>query len=276
MMTSIIRSALLVGSLFVYEAACQRPTSTTTTTIPWTGTSVTSTTITPCTGPATVVVETPFPTPACPSPPPPIRPAPCVLEIGCQASGLNIDYYANPVGGYGSGSLPASYYITQGLSPLGSSLTNVTFFPQDTPPGDPVGWTRETNGGITVNANNFTLVYSGFYRAPSTGIFTLCSSADNENDIFFGRGNAFSCDSGDVSPDATPLVVSRGGNYVNPINCTDVFLVQGQYYPVRNVMGNFGGPSAFDFTIWEPGVPFEDRTNDFTGEVYPLSCRWLF
>ncbi|RYP53636.1 hypothetical protein DL768_001416 [Monosporascus sp. mg162] len=274
-MTSIIRSALFVGSLFVYEAACQRPTSTTTTTIPWTGTSVTSTTITPCTGPATVVIETPFPTPTCPPRPPPIRPAPCVLEIGCEASGFDIDYYQNPVGGYGSGSLPPSYYITQGLSPLDSSRTNVTFFPQDGTEA-PIGLTRETNGGIIVNANNFTLVYSGFYRAPSTGVFTLCSSADNENDIFFGRGNAFSCDTGEASPDVEPLVVSTGGNFVNPINCTDVFLVQGQYYPVRNVMGNFGGPSAFDFTIWEPDVPFEDRTNDFTGGAYPLSCRWLF
>ncbi|KAH8156738.1 hypothetical protein CIB48_g11511 [Xylaria polymorpha] len=274
-MTSHILSGLLVGSLLVYGATCQRPTSTTTITIPWTGTSVTSTTITPCTGPATVVIETPFQTPTCPPAPSPVRPAPCETVPDCQADGLNIDYYPNPVGGYGSGSLPPSYYITEGLSPLDSSLTNITFFPQDEPPDNTAGWTRDTNGGITVNANNFTLVYYGFYLAPSTGLFTICSSSDNENDMFLGRGSAFSCDDGKPSTNAAPLAVSTGGSYVNPINCTDVYLNQGRYYPIRNVMGNYGGPSALNFTVWEPNVPWEDRKHNLTGDVYPLSCGWF-
>ncbi|KAI0862519.1 hypothetical protein F4860DRAFT_512867 [Xylaria cubensis] len=274
-MASIAHSAILVGFLFVGRVICLRPTSTTTTTIPWTGISVTSTTITPCTGPATVVIETPFQTPACSSTPLPVRPAPCETLPDCQADGLNIDYYSNPVNGYGSGNLPPSYYITQGLSPLASSLTNITFFPQDMPPENTAGWTRDTNGGIIVNANNFTLVYYGFYLAPSTGLFTICSSSDNENDVFFGQGNAFSCDNGKPSANATPLGVSKGGFYVDPINCTDVYLTQGRYYPVRNVIGNYNGPSAFNFTIWEPGVPWEDRTNNFAGDVYPLSCGWF-
>ncbi|KAI1146348.1 hypothetical protein F4825DRAFT_440975 [Nemania diffusa] len=273
-MASIIRSVLLIQSLFVYGVISQRPTSTTTTTVPWTGAFVTSSTIIPCTGPATVVIETPFETPTCPPAPPPLQPAPCETYPDCGAMGLNIEYYENPVGGFGSGSLPSSYYLTQGLSPLDSSLTNITFFPQDMPPDDPTGWTRDTNGGITVNANNFTLVYYGFYRAPSTGLFTICSSADNENDMFFGRGDAFSCDSGAPSADAKPLAVSTGGSYINPINCTDVYLFQGRYYPIRNVVGNYQGPSAFNYTIWEPNVPFEERKNDFTGNVYPLSCRF--
>jgi hypothetical protein len=271
----MIRAALLFGSFFVRGGICQtigRPTATTTITIPWTGPTVTSSTITSCTGTATVVIQTPVPITTCA---PPLRPAPCEVFPDCDANGLNIDYYQNPEMGYGSGNLSSSYYITEGLSPLDSSLTNVTFFPQDFPPEDPTGWTRTTNGGITVNANNFTLVYSGFYRAPTTGVYTLCSSADNENDIFFGRGNAFSCDIGEPSPNVRPVVVSTGGFFVNPINCTNVYLVQGRYYPVRNVMGNYNGPSAFNFTIWEPEIPFEERTNDFAGNVYPLSCGWF-
>lgn len=274
-MSTLIRSALFVAPLFAYKASCQRPTSTTTTVVPWTGTYTTSTTFTPCSGPATVFIETPIQTTTCPPAPTPTRPAPCETYPDCAANGLNIDYYANPAGGFGTGDTPPSFYITEGLSPLDSSLTNITFFPQDMPPNDPTGWTRDTNGGITVNANNFALVYYGFYRAPTTGIFTICSSADNENDVFFGRGSAFSCDDGKPSPDAKPLHVSRGGLYNNPIACTDVYLVGGRYYPVRSVMGNFNGPSAFNFTIWEPDVPFEDRKNDFTGNVYPLSCGWL-
>ncbi|KAI3331740.1 hypothetical protein HD806DRAFT_546085 [Xylariaceae sp. AK1471] len=255
---------------------CQRPTSTTTTIIPWTGIYTTSTTFTPCTGPATVFIETPVkPRLARQLPLQPGQLRAIFTRIDCAANGLNSDYYANPVGGFGTGDTPPSFYITEGFSPLDSSLTNITFFPQDSSPADTNGWTRDTNGGIIVNANNFALVYYGFYRALTTGIFTICTSSDNENDVFFGRGNAFSCDDGKPSPDAKALQVSSGDSYVNPINCTDVYLVGGRYYPVRNVMGNYGGPSAFNFTIWEPDVPFEDRKNDFTGNVYPLSCGWL-
>ncbi|KAJ3580485.1 hypothetical protein NPX13_g79 [Xylaria arbuscula] len=275
-MITFTRPALFGAAFFVYSATCERPTSTVKTTVPWTGTYATSTTVTPCVGPATVLIETPIESSTCAPSATPIKPAPCETYPGCSPAGLNIEYFTNPVGGFGTGDTPPSYYITEGLSPLAVSLTNVTYFAQDAPPADTTnGWTRSTNGGLTVNANNFTLVYYGFYRAPSTGIFTICTSSDNENDVFFGRNNAFSCDDGKPSPNANPLHVSRGGSYMNPINCTDVSLIEGRYYPVRSVLGNYGGPSAFNFTIWEPNVSFEDRKNDFTGSVYPLSCGWL-
>jgi hypothetical protein len=40
-------------------------------------------------------------------------------------------------------------------------------------------------------------------------------------------------------------------------------------------MGNYQGPSAFNFTIQEPGVALEKRTNDFTGRAYPRKCGIL-
>ncbi|KJZ68354.1 hypothetical protein HIM_12255 [Hirsutella minnesotensis 3608] len=205
---------------------------------------------------------------------------PCQADPYCAARGLNIDYYNNSIGGYSRpDGPPSSYYITQNLSPLQSQLTNLTYFPQDLPPNLPViqlplypyfpGWTRNTNGGIVVDANNFTLVYYGFYRPPVTGTYTLCSSADNENDIFFGHGNAFSCVTGKPDPNAQPLVKSFGGNYANPTQCTNVNLVGGRNYPIRSVMGNWGGPSALTLTIQEPGGK---RTSHFPGRVYPHEC----
>jgi hypothetical protein len=208
----------------------------------------------------------------------------------CTPAGLDIAYYANPLGGYSSGNPPSSYYITEGLKPLDSSLTNVTFFPQNfnapagsqvvnpnpTYPGAAgayyVGWTRDTNGGVIVDANNFTVVYEGFYRAPATGTYTLCSTADNENDVFFGHGNALSCLDGKAPTGAKPLLTTTGGSFINGIVCKTVDLTAGLYYPVRNVMGNWQGPSAFNFTIQGPGVAAEDRTHDFTGLVYPRRC----
>lgn len=135
-----------------------------------------------------------------------------------------------------------------------------------------VGWTKATNGGIRVDANNFTLVYNGFYRAAETGRHTLCTTADNENDVFFGHGNAFSCRDGKTDPRVAPLVVSTGGNYINGIKCATVDLVKNAYYPVRSVMGNWQGPSAFNLTIQKPSETFEQRRNDFSGLAYPRSC----
>jgi hypothetical protein len=292
-----------LGAVFVSAAIAlavgeRHDTPSTTTTIPYLGDRTTSTTLTGCSGQVTVIIQTPITVPDCtttPTAPPTSSPTPggacALIDPFCKPAGLDIDYYANPLGGYSSGNPPSSYYITQALRPLDSSLTNVTFFPQNYPaaglpetypnpayPSAPylVGWQRDTNGGVTVDANNFTLVYHGFYRARKTGAHTVCTTADNRNEVFFGHGNAFSCLDGKPSPSAEPLLVTTGGNYINGIVCMDVNLIAGLYYPVRNVMGNWQGPSAFNFTIKEPDVAFESRTNDFSGHVYPSNCGLLF
>ncbi|UNI13421.1 hypothetical protein JDV02_000169 [Purpureocillium takamizusanense] len=229
----------------------------------------------------------------CPEPTPG---GPCRVRYGCPAQGLDIAYYANPFGGYsrqGSG-LSSSYYLTQDLRPRAASLTNQTYFPQDTPPDASafprvyprpadlpgawyaVGWTRATNGGLAVDANNFTVVYTGFYRAPESGVFRLCTTADNENDVFWGHGAAFDCVTGRADPKARPTVVSTGGNYINGINCTDVTLAEGEYYPLRSVTGNWQGPSAFNLTVKRPSESFENRKNIFDGLVFPHSCGSYF
>lgn len=186
--------------------------------------------------------------------------------------------------------LPPSYYITEGLEPIDSSLTNVTYIPQDytsditaagypiiyPDPNNPqvqyfVGYTREVNGGIVVDANNYTLVYAGFYRAPTTGRYKFCNSADNVNYFYLGDGLAFDCNSGNPDPDAPALdVASAGGNYDNPISCGTVELTADGFYPIRDVFGNGDAVSAFNLTIQAPG---EAPTNDNSGRLYPVQCR---
>ena len=213
---------------------------------------------------------------------------PCLANPVCAPAGFNIKYYKNVAGGYGgvwgNGILPPSYYITQGLKPLDSSLTNVTFFPNNNRPTggsvvypysdstEPyhVGWTRSTNGGVTVDANNFTMVYEGLFRAPKTGTYTLCTSADDESDLFFGHGNALSCLDGTASASVTPFLTTKNASGLGLPICKSVTLTAGLYYPVRNVVGNGMGPSAFGFTVQLPSSSI--RTNDFTGYVHPLNC----
>ncbi|PNY23181.1 Uncharacterized protein TCAP_06863 [Tolypocladium capitatum] len=218
----------------------------------------------------------------------------------CHASGLDVISYPNDFAGYSRlGGPPSSYYITQNLKPLQRGHTNATVFPENTDPPPSfqrvfprpdipdgyyvIGWTRETNGNVVVDANNYTVVYEGFYRAPTTGKYTFCASADNETDFFFGHDNAFSCLTGHADPAAKPVMMSTGGDLTlpngvirNDMNCTDLNLVQGGFYPVRNVMGNWHGPSGFNLTIQKPGESFEQRKNVFDGDVYPRSCGFFF
>lgn len=228
----------------------------------------------------------------------PTGPASCLTRPDCPPLGLNVDYYSNPFGynGYTSRTagqteeevLPPSYYITEGLSPINSSLTNVTYIPQDyaadltgypkvyADPKNPqvpyyVSYTREVNGGITVDGNNYTLVYSGFYRAPSSGNYTICSSADNADYSYLGGGDAFDCIGGKPNATATPLNdTSAGGYYNNPVSCGTVYLVVAEFYPIRRVFGNGDAVSAFNLTIQAPGGIGE---NDNAGYLYPVNCR---
>ncbi|KAI5861072.1 hypothetical protein GGS23DRAFT_207448 [Durotheca rogersii] len=222
-----------------------------------------------------------------------VEPCPYIGST-CPAGGFNVEYYSNPLGTYGREGFPSSYYITDRLTPLSSSLTNVTGFVQDDSPGNPTdpgvthpnpefpdaagaywpGWTRDTNGGIAVDANNFTLVYSGYYKAPLSGTYTFCTSADNRNELYLGHGNAFNCWNAVAPADGVePLAVAMGGNFQNPEACADVELEAGKYYPVRNVMGNWQGPSAFSFTVRVAGLPCS--SNEFAGLVYPRECAPL-
>ncbi|KPM42118.1 hypothetical protein AK830_g4424 [Neonectria ditissima] len=220
----------------------------------------------------------------------PSEPTACAIDPQCLASGWNVDYYANAFeAGYGNDEMTvdASYYITEGLTPLDSSVTDTTYFAQDymsdlsgysqtfpnsNYPGKAyyVGYHRTLAGGITVDANSFTLVYQGYYQAPSTGTYELCIQADNANTLYFGEGNAFNCGTGESSVDAPALVLAATGyHFNNPVRCGSVSLIKGHNYPVRNVMGNKNAVSMFEFTIKAPG---ETAKHTFTGKAFPVSC----
>ncbi|KAL2148869.1 hypothetical protein VTH82DRAFT_1555 [Thermothelomyces myriococcoides] len=297
------RTLAPLGAILLPLASAITLPSTVTTTIPYIGTCTTTTTLNPCHGHVTVVIQTPIHVPACTTttvstttsstatPTPSAGGACLLINPFCRPEGLDIHYYPNPFYGY-SHNLSSSYYITQGLSPKDSSLTNRTFFPQTTPadeggrprifpdPAHPngyyvVGLTRGTNGGVVVDANNFTVVYQGFYRAPETGTYNICSSADNRNEVFFGDDNAFDCLSGKTPAASKPIIISTGGSYQNRVVCRKVDLQAGFYYPIRSVMGNAQGPSAFNLTIQEPDVAFGQRTNNWAGHVYPHKCGFF-
>ena len=205
------------------------------------------------------------------------------VDLTCVPSGFSLDYYANPFfrHSFPDSGLGPGYYISENLTPLDSTTTSEIYFPQELVPtmqypivypDQPyfVGYTRDIQG-ITVDGNNFTLVYSGLYRAPVSGTFTFCTLADNENAVFFGAGNAFPF-GGKPSPNATPLQtggVASGGNYQNPPSCFTYDLVIGQFFPIRFVMAGYQGPSALEFTIQPSGGT---ASYENPGVIYPASC----
>ena len=214
---------------------------------------------------------------------------PCLLVNPlCQQRGLNVDYYHNDFFGYSRrGAEPSSYYITEGLEPLASSTTDIIYFPSEGIPNNlpliypnpdvhwayAVGWERTLNGDITVDANNFTLVYQGYYRAAVSGTHTFCAYADNENDFFFGCDNAFKCIGGDADPAQTPLIQSFFTLGQDTTACADVDLIKGLFYPIRSVMGNYQGAASVEVTVKEPGAA--EATHDFTGKAYQVGCGLL-
>ncbi|KAH7252855.1 hypothetical protein BKA59DRAFT_555068 [Fusarium tricinctum] len=217
-------------------------------------------------------------------------PTTCAIQPGCHAADFNVDYDKNVFErGYGNDevSVPPTYYITDHLTPLHSSMTSETFFAQDYmqdlssyPQIFPdsayagkawyVGYHRTLAGGIKVDANNFTLVYTGFYRAPETGTYELCVTADNADTLSFGQGNAFECGTGETDPNAPALVLTATGyHFNNPTQCGTVDLIEGRHYPVRNVMGNKNAVSIFEFTV---KTPSGTKTHDFSGQAFPVTC----
>ncbi|KAM0280200.1 hypothetical protein ACHAQH_004157, partial [Verticillium albo-atrum] len=142
------------------------------------------------------------------------------------------------------------------------SASNFQYFP---------GLTK-SYGGITLNANNFTLVFTGYFIPETSGTYTFCiDSADNRNALFVGSDSAFPC--GDASNGATPAGATPQAQYLvardDSPQCADVDMVAGFYYPFRQVYGNWGPPSSLDVTVQGPG---EDATSDVSGRVSPNDC----
>lgn len=127
-------------------------------------------------------------------------------------------------------------------------------------------WTRPVGGGIIVDANNFTVVYQGYYRAPATDTFKMCAESDNEMDVYFGDSVGFDCLDGAINPDNSSPSFQ---GYLNQPGCRTFDLVAGAFYPIRAVVGNNQGPSSARFSVQQGSAP---AITDLSGLVFPTSC----
>ena len=120
-----------------------------------------------------------------------------------------------------------------------------------------------TSTGNTV-ATNFTIAdepettseqYFGLLLADYTGTWTFVLSSDDAAKLWIGDTAAFGYTSGNALAAST-----FGSNGTGTIS-----LVAGQYYPIRVMYGNGGGPGSLDLTYAHTG---QTATNNFTGKLF--------
>lgn len=238
-------------------------------------------------------MPSPTPSPEPPSPPP----GACFFTPGsCDPSSgsLSLNLYENSAqaaDGYavsdGQSGVGPDYYLdqqpidqgsTQSLSVPAGDNDDATggFFNPQPPDSRPVfnyypGLTK-SYGGMRFDANNFTIVFTGYFVPETTGTHTFCVNfADNRNPLYIGSDDAFPC--GDASNGATPRGATPRADYwfarETEAQCADVEMVAGFHYPLRQVYGNWGTPSSLAVTVQGPG---EEATSDVAGRVSNADC----
>ncbi|KAG7080943.1 PA14 domain-containing protein [Colletotrichum scovillei] len=178
--------------------------------------------------------------------------------------GLTVKLYKNNhglnTGGYQGGS--ASPPNLNGVTPIAQGTSNDLGFPQfNTGTSDYVPGSTRTVAGLTVDANNFTALYTGYFQPTVSGLWTICQSADDVSYLYLGSGSAFSC--GNPS-DQGGTALSSSFSYA-PV-CRTRTLVAGLLYPYREVFGQIQGYSFLNVSFTPPGGTV---SSSFPGYLYP-------
>lgn len=127
---------------------------------------------------------------------------------------------------------------------------NVSFFNTATSTGNTVA----TNFTIPSEPTNTSEQYVGLFLADYTGTWTFTMYSDDKAMLWIGDTAGFGYTSGNA------LVTSVVGTVSGTIN-----LVAGQYYPIRVMYGNGGGPGSLSLTYSHTG---QSATSDYTGKLF--------
>ncbi|QUC19066.1 uncharacterized protein UV8b_03307 [Ustilaginoidea virens] len=260
-------SGTFPGTVFIQTPMPSYVPSYVTTVIPFNGTVVAPTTITiPPTGtmPGTVVIQTP--PGACTA-----IPTACILQYN---SLINVDLYSDPYydpvrsffnGGTGAG---PDYYFSQ--KPLQRGIGNSLTLPRTTNISPNPG-ARVYYAGMTIPADNFTLVWTGYYYARTTGVYRFCvNDVDDVDFLYMGSDTAFPCGSPYSPPRGARALLGSTCCYVGGAQiCSSITLFAGYFYPIRSVFGNYVSNSALNLLVSTPGAGF---TTDVSRNIFAANC----
>ncbi|VEU23250.1 DEKNAAC104369, partial [Brettanomyces naardenensis] len=107
--------------------------------------------------------------------------------------------------------------------------------------------------GVLDHNGNFSLELSGYFFAQETGLYTFeLTNIDDAALVWFGDG--LSCCDPSVTPDTDPVFgaswVSNGN--INGAGIAYIYMVAGNFYPVRIAYCNWDSKAALQFEITTP------------------------
>jgi len=189
-------------------------------------------------------------------------PAACKLNCASgSGTGLLLKAFPNDFQyGFGNYSSTPNTPTFFGVTPTGQTTSENVSFPFYQPPNFErydANATRLVNN-LTVNANNFSLEYTGYFEPPVSGVYEICIAADDRTNVFIN--NAIGCGPVPYNQIALQTASSADGN------CANINLVAGYLYPFRNVYGQIQGDSNLRVTFQPPGGV---ATISFPGYFYP-------
>ena len=103
-----------------------------------------------------------------------------------------------------------------------------------------------TNGYYVANTGqaNFSVVWTGYYTAPSSGSYTFATNSDDGSYLWVGITSGFTTGN---------ALVNNGGSHGMILVSANISLTGGQTYPIRILYGNGGGGYDFYGYVTPPG-----------------------
>jgi hypothetical protein len=195
---------------------------------------------------------------------------------------LDVAFHANsvvPEEAYGnSTTVSPNYYVEQTALGTGST-SDLTVLRVDIPDNESPTYigtlpyytgVRGTYADIPYNPNNGTFVFSGYFRPPFTGTYSICVEVDSIDTFYLGSDRAFPCGGKGIVPNSDPTLVVTNFGDSEPI-CIVQDLVEGFLYPLRSVYGMYGLPSVLLTNITFPGTA-ANLASPLEGLLFPQSC----
>jgi hypothetical protein len=112
-----------------------------------------------------------------------------------------------------------------------------TWFDGKTP--DSAG--TDTTLNITTNADNYSVMWTGYFAVPSTGTYRFATNSDDGSYVWMGS-DAIS------GYTVNNCIVNNGGAHGQQMAYSNYYsMSQGDFYPIRIIYGEIGGGDVFDF-----------------------------
>ncbi|VUC32572.1 unnamed protein product [Clonostachys rosea] len=186
-----------------------------------------------------------------------------------SGTGLTVKYFLNAHDyGYGNYTAYSGVPSFDGQTPRGQTTANDLKVPYQNGRANYVAGSTRKVYDLTVDSNNFTIEYTGYFEPQASGEYTVCTNADDISNLYIDSGSDVDCSGGGPFVGDFHVSTERasGGGDTNQV-CRTTTLVAGYLYPFREVWGQIQAASFLNVTIQAPGGQAQ---SSFPGYFYPV------